>query len=140
MEERSALVNTGPRSVLETLQRVEIALGRIGQLESGRARLSARLAASVGDNPGLSFGLVGGGFDPSAPARLMDFRHRILGEIARVAEMNEANGQLVAGLARVSGAAIERLTQLQETDCSGPAPDVRDTSAGRWRPALEFRA
>lgn len=139
-EKRWALVNAEPAKVLETVQRVETGLARLEQLEAARTRLSSRLAAGAEGLPSVGIANPSRDRDPSAPAGLLDVQCRILGAIARIAAVNEANGHLVAGLSRTSGLAIERLSQLQEIDSSVGVPGRRDNVVGSRRVTLDLSA
>lgn len=118
----ATLANSAPREILNTTQDIEEALGRIGRLEAVRASLAARVVDGADGPPGISPLTAASGVDPSAPARLLQARHDILGTIACIAERNEANALLLTGLSRIDGATVDKLSQLREAE------------AGEWSP------
>ena len=139
-EEQAVLAGPDPRALLDLSQRIEEALGRLGLSEAAWARLAAPWAADAGGPPGISLITATRAMDPSASAPLWSIRHRVLGAVARIAEGSEANGHLIAGLARTAGAAIDRFTQLQETAASD-RQSLRDKSeSGKSAPTLDVKA
>jgi hypothetical protein len=119
------LVGQTPLDILTRLQDVEAALGRLRQLETSRGRLLARLTGVAGA-PGHNLLLAAKVLGLPVSERLMALRHSLLGAVAKVAESTAVNDQLLAGLARVNGAAIIRLTQLQATQ----SPDLAYADSG----------
>ncbi len=102
--------------------------------------LSVRLIGRVEGIEELSILTAAGELDPPAAARLLDHRHRILGIIARIAQMNEANEHLLSGLGRISRVAVERLSQLQEVASLAAPLRERGDSTGPRAVSLDFRA
>lgn len=125
-EKRKMLFAPEPRSLLDVLQAAEEVVGRIARLESARDRLMRLMASAAGgpDSGSSSPGTTGAVTSP----RLIALRHRILGLIARIAEQDEMNIHLVAGLSRVGGAKLDTLGRLD--------PEVRrQTGLSNRRPA-----
>lgn len=115
-ENRSALSTLDPVGLLEVLQRVEQVLGRIGQLEAARSRLMAGAACSA--PPSTIAGTSVEAMGPPASTRLLILHHRILGTIARIAQKNQANRELIDSFIKVTGAAIDRLLLLKESNAA----------------------
>ncbi|MCL4533657.1 MAG: flagellar export chaperone FlgN [Bacteroidetes bacterium] len=137
------LMNGEPRGILDRAQEVEEAVARLGQLEAVRASLAARVAGGADGPPSTSLLTAASGADASAPARLLQLRHRIMGATARIATSNEANALLLAGLSRVAGATAGKLSQLREAEASAwpfPSRASTDTGAGCRPSAFDLRA
>ncbi len=122
-EHRQVLIAGDARSILSSHQRIEEALGRIGQLEAAREGLVAGLAHADTSSGTSITGIlaVAGGADPSVTERLLCIRRRIVEAVARVARSNESNGRLVAGLRRTTGAATDRLSQWRSLESAASA-------------------
>ncbi len=137
--ERRSLTDSDPRSILEAVQAIEEMLGRMAQLEATWASLTGSCSPGVGSPTGMARVLAAaGGADPSALGRLLAVRHRILDAIARVAESNEANSLLLAGLSRAARIATDRLSQLRRERLPEASRSSEPWAA--WRPALDFQA
>ncbi len=108
-EKRQVLLGPEPREVLDLLQTVEEAVARIRRLETACSQLTALIAGTPGDASTTA----------RATPRLMELRSRILKLIARIAEFDEANFHLVAGLARVGRTRLSMLTGPDGADPFG---------------------
>ncbi len=114
-EERSFLFEADPRRLLEKLAEIEEALSRVEQSDLARKRLVGRSETDPGESS-----LIG---TRSSVPLVWAFRQRLLGLIARVAALNEANGHLTAGLSRVADgslACLRRLGELDRPQLTGP--------------------
>lgn len=129
-DERSLLFGPDPRDLLDKIEEIEEGLSRIWQLDAARKRLADVL--ETGSCAGTDGGGAVGGALPSVLPRLLAFRHRILGVIARIGGLNEANSQLISGLARVGNT---RLVWSSQTFGASPT----DAAATSNRTAVERR-
>lgn len=140
LEERQALVTREPRDVLQMLQRIEEVLGRVRQLEATRSQLATRLAAGVNGSPGARSNRAAEAADSSPSAQILAIRHRIFITAGRVAQLNEANRHLIAGLARVSAVALARLLLFQEADARATDHVPADGRTGQGLRAVDVSA
>ncbi len=138
--ERSVLVGSEPEQVLDGLQRIEQVLGTIGQLEAARTRLSQESGIDADGTPGIDMEMAARATYPSASAQFWAIRHRILSAIARIAQRNEANRQLLFGLARVTGNAIDRLQQLQQLNVASNTHHRNERGTWLTSVALDVKA
>lgn len=138
LEERHALVRQEPRDVLQVLQRIEEVLGRVRQLEVARSQLATRLAAGVNSPP--CAGRVAEVANPSPSAQIQEIRHRIFIAAGRVAQLNEANRHLIAGLTRISAVALARLLLFQEADTRATDRVPADGRTGEGLRAVDVSA
>ena len=108
-EERRVLFGPEPREVLDLLQTVEEVVARIRRLESDCSKLTALIAGTPGGTSAMSRSTPG----------LVELRSRILKLIARIAEYDEANAHLVAGLARAGKTRLSKITGPDGAEPSG---------------------
>lgn len=139
-EKRLALFAPEPRELLDVLQSVEAVVGRIGRLESARAHLGGAGNYSHGRSPGAVVAASAEENNSAASARLLALRRRILRLIARIAEYDEANSHLIAGLARAGRARLNMLSRLDGAEASDTSHAHRVGGAERIPASLNFQA
>lgn len=111
-----ALVGADARELLDALQRIEEVGERLSRLHSTLNGLATQMNdvdqwESHG-NPAMAAGR----FWQVTTVDLRETRHRLLGMIAGIAQQNDANAELVAGLVRAGSTTIDMLRNWQETE------------------------